>query len=84
MQFLYPEMNAHVYLPKQLDGSQGQMTFELAHSNRNVTLYWHLDESYITYTQDFHKVSVIPTKGKHSMTVVDSEGNTLSVTFYVE
>ena len=84
MQFIYPEMNARVFLPKQLDGSPGQMTFELVHSNRNVTVFWHLDESYITSTQDFHKISIIPSKGKHSMTAVDSEGNTLSVTFYCD
>ncbi|MDH6359078.1 penicillin-binding protein 1C [Parabacteroides sp. PF5-9] len=84
MQFIYPEMNAHVYLPKQMDGSPGQMTFELVHSNRNAIVYWHLDETYLSSTQDFHKISIIPSKGKHSMTVVDDEGNALSVTFHVE
>jgi len=84
MQFIYPEMNAHVRLTRQLDGAEGQLTFELVHSNRNATVYWHLDQNYITLTQDFHKVTLSPTKGKHSMTVVDDEGNTLSVTFYIE
>jgi len=84
MQFIYPQMNAHVKLPKQLDGSPGPLTFELVHSNPNATVYWHLDQNYLTLTQDFHKISVIPEKGKHSMTVVDDEGNTLSVTVFVE
>ncbi len=84
MQFIYPDMNARILLPKQLDGTPGQITFELVHSNNNATVYWHLDESYITATQDFHKVSLIPEKGKHSMTVVDDEGNVYSVTFYIE
>ncbi|NDV81487.1 penicillin-binding protein 1C [Bacteroides sp. 51] len=84
MQFIYPQMNAHVYLPKQLDGSPGAITFELVHSNRKATVFWHLDEEYVTSTEDFHKVSMIPSPGKHSITVVDDEGNTLSVTVFVE
>ena len=32
MAFIYPQRHTHVYLPKQLDGSDGEMTFELAHS----------------------------------------------------
>ena len=83
MQFIYPQMNTHVYLPKQLDGSPGSITFELVHSNRKATVFWHLDEEYITSTEDFHKVSMIPSPGKHSITVVDDEGNTLSVTVFV-
>lgn len=84
MQFIYPQMNAHVFLPKQLDGSPGAVTFELAHSNRKATVYWHLDEEYLTSTEDFHKVSLTPSIGKHSVTVVDDDGNTLSVTVFVE
>ena len=84
MQFIYPSMNARVYLPKQMDGSRGEMTFELVHSNPNATVFWHLDNTYLTQTQDFHKLSLQPATGKHSMTAVDNEGNTVSVTFFVE
>lgn len=84
MQFVYPTMNARVYLPKQMDGSKGQMTFELVHSNPKATVYWHLDANYLTETQDFHKTSLLPSPGKHSITAVDNEGNTVSVTFFVE
>lgn len=83
MQFIYPTMNARVYLPKQMDGSQGQMTFELVHSQPDATVYWHLDNAYLTRTQDFHKISLLPTVGKHTMTAVDDEGNTVSVSFVV-
>lgn len=83
MQFIYPQMNARVVLPRQLDGSPGQITFELVHSNPHASVYWHLDNNYITSTRDFHKISLIPDKGKHSLTVVDDEGNSHSVTFFV-
>jgi penicillin-binding protein 1C len=84
MQFIYPHGNAHVSLPRQLDGSRGVLVFELAHSSRDATVYWHLDEEYITSTRDFHKITLSPVAGKHSVTVVDSEGHTLSVTLWID
>lgn len=84
MQFIYPQMNARVYLPKQLDGSKGELTIELVHSSPNATVYWHLDNTYVTVTEDFHKVTISPSEGKHAMTAVDGDGNTLSVTFFVQ
>jgi penicillin-binding protein 1C len=84
MQFVYPTMNARIFLPKQMDGSKGQLTFELVHSVPKATVYWHLDNNYLAETQDFHKISLLPSSGKHTMTAVDNEGNTVSVTFFVE
>ena len=79
MQFIYPQGgNATVYPQKQLDGSIGDVTFELAHSNRNAVVFWHIDNEYITATTDFHKMSVKLSSGIHTITVVDDEGNTLS------
>lgn len=84
MQFIYPPMNARITLPRQMDGNKGFMTVELAHSNPNTIIFWHLDESYLNQTQDFHKISLQPSPGKHSLTAVDSEGNSISTTFFVE
>ena len=84
MPFIYPPMNARIKLPKQLDGSKGFLTVELAHNNPNATVFWHLDETYQAQTQDFHKISLQPAAGKHSLTAVDGEGNTISTTFFVE
>ena len=84
MQFVYPTMNARIFLPRQMDGSKSQLTFELVHSVPKATVYWHLDNNYLAETQDFHKISLLPSSGKHTMTVVDNEGNTVSVTFFVE
>jgi penicillin-binding protein 1C len=85
MQFIYPQGGyTRVILPKQLDGSPGSITFELAHSSHNATVFWHLDEDYITATQNFHKITLSPSKGNHSITVVDSEGHTLSARIVIE
>lgn len=84
MQFIYPPMNARITLPKQMDGNRGFLTVELVHSNPNTVIFWHLDNTYLTQTQDFHKISLQPAPGKHSLTAVDSEGNTVSTTFYLK
>lgn len=82
---IYLSVNgSRIHLPKQMDGSKGQLTVELVHSHPNTTIYWHLDETYLTQTQDFHKLSLRPSPGKHSLTAVDDEGNTISTTFFVE
>ena len=39
---------------------------------------------YFTATRDFHKVSVSPQPGQHTMTVVDEQGHTLSATIRVK
>lgn len=84
MQFIYPSMNARIKLPKQLDGSPGFINAELAHARPGTIVFWHLDDNYLTQTQDFHQLPLRPERGKHSLTAVDGEGNTVSVTFFVE
>ncbi len=84
MQFIYPQSNARVFLPKQLDGSKGEIVFNLAHSNSEAVVYWHLDQEYVAVTRNFHKLALSPSPGQHSVTVVDNEGNTLSVNVFIE
>ena len=71
-------------LPRQMDGSWGVVTVELAHSHPAATVYWHLDNSYLTQTQDFHKLPLRPAPGRHVLTAVDDAGNTVSIAFFVE
>ncbi len=84
MQFIYPQQDAVITLPKQLDGSRGEAVFELAHNNPNAIVYWHLDDYFIRETENFHQVRMAPESGKHTLTVVDNEGNRLSVGFTIK
>lgn len=84
MQFIYPPMNARIHLPKQMNGNQGALTIELVHTSPRATIFWHLDETYLMQTQDFHKISLQPVPGKHSLTAVDNEGNTISTSFIID
>ncbi|MDR2844173.1 MAG: penicillin-binding protein 1C [Candidatus Symbiothrix sp.] len=78
MQFIYPQGNAQVHLPKQLDGSAGKITVNLAHNNRRATVFWHIDNEYLTSTTDIHTITVQLAVGNHFITAVDNEGNSIS------
>ncbi|MDR1809892.1 MAG: penicillin-binding protein 1C [Prevotella sp.] len=84
MEFIYPFPYAVVSLPKQLDGSDGEMVFELACRLPEKRVFWHLDNSYIGETQQFHRKAARPPKGIHKLTVVDEDGNTAAVSFTVK
>lgn len=84
MEFIYPTANAVVSIPKQLDGRNGRIIFELAHRDPRSKVFWHLDETYVGETQNFHKQELAPSAGNHRLTVVDENGNSLSINFSVK
>ncbi len=83
MEFIYPEPYAKVAIPDLADGKEGEMIFRLSHINPETEVFWHLDSEYIGTTSYFHTLSLRPSRGRHTMTVVDADGNSLSVSFSV-
>lgn len=84
MQFIYPEAGSHISIPRRLDGSLSEVIFSLAHSNPATEVFWHLDQDYIGSTRHHHQMGLCPPKGRHTLTVVDSQGNTLSLSFTID
>ena len=84
MEFLYPEPGSILTLPRQLDGSEGGAVFQAVHRDPNATLYWHLDDTYLGETRLLHQMRLSPAPGKHTVTVVDGDGNSVSVGFTVK
>lgn len=84
MAFLYPTQNGlKIYIPTNLDETQSQTVFELAHSRADATVFWHLDNEFIATTQENHQLALRPPVGKHTITVVDEQGERLSRTFEI-
>ena len=83
MEFLYPESGSILTLPRQLDGSEGSAVFQAVHRDPSATLYWHLDDTYLGETRILHQMRLSPTPGKHTVTVVDGDGNSVSVGFTI-
>ena len=83
MRFIYPSQGSVVSIPRHLDGEVRGATFTLAHVAPSKTVFWHLDGEYLGTTCDLHKFRIAPPPGIHRLTVVDEDGNTLSVEFRV-
>jgi penicillin-binding protein 1C len=83
LEFLYPEPGAILTLPRQLDGSTPGAVFQAVHRDPNATLYWHLDQEYLGTTRLLHQMHLAPAPGKHTVTVVDGDGQSVSVGFTV-
>jgi penicillin-binding protein 1C len=46
-------------------------------------LFWHLDDNYIGTTTRFHQMALNPSKGFHTITVVDEQGETITRQFEI-
>ena len=83
IEFIYPASGSTLTLPRQLNGQVEGVVFRVAHHKSNATLWWHLDQTYVGETRFLHELRLAPTPGKHTLTVVDDEGNSVSVMFRV-
>ena len=83
MEFIYPSSGTVLYLPRQLSGEVEGVVFRVAHHSSDATLWWHLDQSFVGETRFIHELLLAPAPGKHTLTVVDGDGNTTSIVFTV-
>jgi penicillin-binding protein 1C len=74
MQFIYPAGDKKLLIPVGKDGKAGEVVFEAAHQVPSTIIYWHLDDEYLGFTHDIHKMSLSPKKGEHWITLVDENG----------
>ncbi len=83
MSFLYPSEKSKIYLPTDIDGIQEKAIFKAAHQDPSGLLYWHLDNVYLGYTQEFHNMEITASTGNHFVTIVDGDGNQVKQAFEV-
>lgn len=83
MEMIYPKRSNSLYIPVELDGERGKTVFEVAHRNRLATIYWHLDETYLGSTKEFHSMALNPGTGRHTLVLVDENGERLEQHFEV-
>jgi penicillin-binding protein 1C len=83
LEFIYPSSGSTLYLPRQLSGEIEGVVFRVAHHSADATVFWHLDQTYVGETRFIHELRLAPAPGKHTLTVVDGEGNVTSIRFTV-
>lgn len=84
MDLIYPQYDAHVRVPVEIDGRKGRVVFRAAHRDAGARIFWHLDDAYIATTSRFHELSLDPPPGRHFITLVDEKGERLTRPFEVE
>jgi penicillin-binding protein 1C len=70
-------------VPKEITGEKGRTIFSVTTRNPNSKLFWHLDDEYIGTTENFHQMAVNPAPGKHTLTVVDENGESVTRNFEI-
>lgn len=83
MEFIYPQAGSVISIPRQLNGESGGIIFNLAHSDTDMCIFWHLDNNYVGQTRWIHQLQLTPEPGRHTITAVDTLGNSTSVSFTV-
>lgn len=83
MEVIYPKDGTKIYVPLEADGTRGRVIFDAAHRQAGVKIFWHLDDDYVGETKDFHQIALNPPPGKHTLTLVDGNGNEVHVGFEV-
>jgi penicillin-binding protein 1C len=61
----------------------GKVVFELAHRNPGAVVYWHLDGEYVGSTKGTHHLLLNPPQGRHFLTIVDEDGESINHSFDV-
>ena len=83
MEIIYPKQFSKIYVPVELNGNMGKTIFQIAHRDFNALIYWHLDGKYIGSTQAMHQMALAPDEGIHHLTLVDEQGETISIQFEI-
>ncbi|WP_316799461.1 penicillin-binding protein 1C [Pedobacter frigidisoli] len=83
MELIYPKNGAVVYIPLELNGQRGKVVLNAAHRNQHVKIYWHIDNEYVATTTNYHQLAVSPMPGKHTLTLVDENGERLEQVFTI-
>ena len=84
LELIYPSHNVAVVVPRKLEGEENAVVFQAANTNPQAIIFWHIDNEYIGSTTSPHRIAVNTSAGKHTLTLVDSEGFSVKQSFVVE
>jgi len=80
---VYPYNKSKIYIPTELQGTKGQTVFEAVHQMPEATLFWYIDNNFVSATKEIHKIAISPSYGSHLLTITDNEGNSIKKLFEI-
>ncbi|MEP6464718.1 MAG: penicillin-binding protein 1C [Parafilimonas sp.] len=82
-EIVYPQEGAKIFVPKEISGEKGRTVFNVTTGSDQTKLFWSIDNIYIGETENFHQMAVNPLPGKHTLTVVDENGESITRNFEI-
>ncbi len=83
MEFIYPTQGVKIFIPRDQEGKRTAVIPEIAHRNPSKKIYWHLDDTYVATTRYIHRINISAEPGKHLLTAVDEDGNSIRCRFTI-
>jgi len=83
IELIYPQPDAKIYVPLEINGERGKTIFTAADRKTNAKIFWSLDDQYVATTVNFHQLAISPVAGKHILTLVDENGESVSRQFEI-
>ncbi len=83
IELIYPQNGIKIFVPKEINGEKGKTVFTATHTNRNAKIFWMLDNEIIATTSTYHQIGISPVKGKHSITITDEQGSSVTRNFEI-
>ncbi len=83
MELIYPDQDARIYVPVEINGEKGRTIFTAAHRSPGMKIFWHLDDEFIGTTTHIHQMALSPGAGKHFITLVDERGESITRIFEI-
>ena len=74
---IYPKSDAKVFIPRNLREEYERVVLEATHRSADAVIYWHLDNEFLGETKTIHHMEIHPSAGKHTLTLVDGNGESL-------
>ena len=78
---IYPQDRTEVIIPKNFNQEREKIVVEAVHNTENASLFWHLDNIYVGQTKGTHQLALEITPGPHRLSIIDKQGNQVSVQF---
>jgi penicillin-binding protein 1C len=83
LEIVYPQPGAHIWLPRDLDGTWQEVVLKAAHRVPDEIVYWYVDDRFLGSTRDQHARAVALDPGWHRLHVVDCSGQSVDARFHL-